>query len=71
MANGGPARELRQGSGVKDIGDEPHLAMGPHRVPVRAGYAGTLLAPVLKGVKAEIGKIGRVPVVVYPEYSAH
>jgi hypothetical protein len=56
---------------AEDIGDEAHLSVGEHTVPISAGHTRALLAAMLEGMEAQIGNIGCFGVAEYPEYSAH
>ena len=55
---------------VEDFAHQPHALMMPHQSTITNADAGTLLAPVLKGVKAEIGKTGGVLVSINGEDAA-
>ena len=45
---------------VENFAHQPHTLMMAHQSTIADAYAGTLLAPVLEGIEAEIGKAGGV-----------
>ncbi len=55
---------------VENLAHQSHALMMPHQSTITDADAGTLLAPVLKGVKAEIGKTGGVLVPINGEDTA-
>ena len=55
---------------VENFAHKPHALMMPPQSTITNADAGTLLAPVLKGIKAEIGKTGGVLVSINGEDTA-
>ena len=55
---------------VEDLAHQPHALMMSHESTITNADAGTLLAPVLEGIEAEIGKAGGVLVSINGEDTA-
>jgi hypothetical protein len=55
---------------LEDLGDQPQTPVGAHPAAVAGDDAAGLLAPVLQGVKAEIGEPGRFGMAVDAEDAA-
>lgn len=70
MADGQMAGKALQYLGVKDLRHQSQTSVGPHPAAIGGDNPAGLLAPVLKGVKAEIGESGGIGVAVDPEYAA-
>ena len=60
MSNTEMAPQAGKDISVEDFAHQPHAFMMSHQSTITDAYAGTLLAPVLKGKEAEIGKAGGV-----------
>src|SRR6266516_4542174 len=71
MADGSLAGETLEDLLVaKDVGHESHALVSVKAEPVGRDDAAAFLAPVLEGIEAEIGQVGRLRVVVDPENTA-
>ena len=55
---------------VENFAHQPHALMMAHQSTITDADAGTLLAPVLEGIEAEIGKTGGVLVSINGENTA-
>ena len=55
---------------VENFAHQPHALMMSHQATITNADTGTLLAPVLKGVKTEIGKTGGVLMSINSEDTA-
>ena len=55
---------------VENFAHQPHALMVAHQSTISDADAGTLLAPVLEGIEAEIGKAGGVLVSINGEDTA-
>ena len=71
MSYRGIAPEPLQHRFIEYVGDKPHLPVRTHGGAVGARYTGTLLAPVLQGVEAQVSDIGCIFIIENSEYTAH
>ena len=67
MADGTLSREPPQDIPGEDLGDEPHVSIGVQRLGIGGDDPRALLPPVLQGVEAQIGHVGRLWVTIYAE----
>ena len=67
MADGTPPGKPSQDISRGDLGDQPHVAIGVEVMVIGRDNPRALLTPVLQGIEAQIGHVGRLWVTIYTE----